>query len=130
MPTREEIERAYRPIPQRPRREPTGPVVLLEMEIIGGRRPGPCTASVAEIMGIGSDGDFTRNVLVGFTDYSRSNSVGSRGVYRIYFLRSGTIYEVHAPESWSRQDHYFCRIIDGRIVRMPLPDVIQCLNTR
>lgn len=130
MPTREEIKRAYRPIPQRPRGEQPGPIVPLEIEIIGGRRPGPCAASVAEITGIGADGDFTRNALNGFTDYSRANSVGSRGIYRIYFLRPWKVYEVHAPESWSRQDHYFCRVTHGRIDRLPLSDVIQCLNAR
>jgi hypothetical protein len=54
-------------------------------------------------------------------DYSRANSVGSRGVFKCYWLETGDgmIYEVSAPQSWSSTDRYFCVVtIDGEISRV------------
>lgn len=74
---------------------------------------------VAEITGLNNDGKFLRRFLQGDTDYTRANSVGSRGVHKYYHLRSGRIYEVAERLTWKRTIQYFCRVDDqGEIVRV------------
>lgn len=73
---------------------------------------------VAEITGPDHRYGWARTFLRGNKDYSRANSVGSRGVMVYYQLRGGPVYEVNDWTSWSRMDRYFCRVEDGKIVRI------------
>lgn len=79
---------------------------------------------------IGSPSDFKRwgvwevaesgsqREIHGRTDYSKSNSRGSRGVIIWYQLESGKRYLVKAPSSWKSTDEYTCRVTNaGEIVR-------------
>jgi hypothetical protein len=59
----------------------------------------------------------------GAVDWSESNSVGSRGVYKRYWLEERVYYEVSSPESWSGTDRYFCEVINGEIIRMTKEEV-------
>lgn len=56
-------------------------------------------------------------------DYSRANSVGSRGVYKCFWLDERSYYEVSSPESWRGTDRYFCEVINGKVVRMTKEEV-------
>jgi hypothetical protein len=54
----------------------------------------------------------------GRTDYSQSNSKGSRGVRVFYELDSGKRYLVKAPRSWGRTDEFMCTVSEqGEIIR-------------
>jgi hypothetical protein len=56
--------------------------------------------------------------ICGKTDYSGSNSKGSRGVHVHYVLESGRKYLVRSPVSWKRSDTYVCHVgEEGDIVR-------------
>lgn len=56
--------------------------------------------------------------ISGRTDYSRSNSKGSRGVRIFYTLESGRRYRVRSPQSWKSADEYICHVTEsGEIVR-------------
>ncbi len=61
------------------------------------------------------DRDFLRPDVV---DYSDANSVGSRGVYKRYWLEERVYYEVSSPQSWRGVNRYFCEVINGEIIRM------------
>lgn len=82
---------------------------------------------VAEIAGVDSKFRFTRRFIPFRQDYSEANGVGSRGIYRYYLLESGKVYEVYAPTSWKAHDRYFCRVEEGRIVRMTEQMVMEFL---
>lgn len=80
---------------------------------------------VAEILGLSNEGKFLRKFVHGDTDYTRSNSVGSRGIRKYYHLRSGRIYEVAERLTWKRTIQYFCRVNDeGDIVRISRQTVL------
>ena len=61
-------------------------------------------------------------------DYSKANSVGSRGVYAFYFLENSKIYEVKEPTSWRNTEHYFCKIENNELLRMTPEEAIKCLR--
>lgn len=77
---------------------------MLSIECIngGGRLSAP-RSGVMVVMGLQRGGLFREEWLTGYSDYSKGNSVGSRGVYRHYMLEGEKIYHVMAPESWKRQ---------------------------
>lgn len=78
----------------------------------------PPSAWVAEITGLDPKYKYKRNFLPYKKDYSRSNSVGSRGVYAVYILETGKIYEVK-----DHKDRYFCIITgDGKVARVINPE--------
>ncbi len=83
---------------------------------------------VAEITGPDPRYRLARKFLDGRKDYSEANSIGSRGVYVYYHLEPGRIYEVNDLATWRRTDRYFCRVEDGRLVRMAEEEVLACLN--
>lgn len=72
-------------------------------------------------------GDFDRKFLHGVKDYSRANSVGSRGVFEYIVLNTG-YYEVNERVSWKKTDRYFIRVIDEDITRITLAEVLACLT--
>ena len=62
-------------------------------------------------------------------DYSKANSKGSRGVYFVYMLESGNIYDVSEPVSWKNVDRYFCKVSeDGAIIKITEENVKKWLK--
>lgn len=85
---------------------------------------------VARISGRDPRYKWQRQFLRGLKDYSKSNSVGSRGIMVTYLLDSGHVYEVKQPVSWKRSEHYYCRVTgDGGIVRIADTEVDSWLTT-
>jgi hypothetical protein len=73
----------------------------------------PPTAWAAEITGRDPRYRYARKFLSYKKDYSEANSKGSRGVYAIYILDDGKIYEVK-----DFKDRYFCIVQDWEIVQV------------
>lgn len=75
-------------------------------------------AWVAHVTGRSAKFGLERAFIEGLRDYKEANSVGSRGVMLTFILYPGRIYEVRALLSWSKEDRYFCHVVDGAIVRL------------
>lgn len=105
---------------------------VIKIECIGdGGRLGPSRYGVSEISGIYPSGGLRKVPLRCNKDYSKANSVGSRGVYAYYIVKPGCIYEVHEPVSWKRTKHYFCTVtLDGEIVELTMEEVFDRLRRR
>lgn len=73
---------------------------------------------VARITGRHPKYNWDRDFLDGKIDYRDANSKGSRGVYLVFHLRGGGVYEVRHYTSWSNEERYFCRIEDGSVHRL------------
>lgn len=66
-----------------------------------------------------------KHFIQGQKDYSKANSVGSRGVYTYYILKSGGfIYEIHEHLTWTRSRTYWCRVEDGKIIEMSFEEAL------
>lgn len=75
------------------------------------------------------DGRFDREFIEGQRDYRDSNSTGSRGIFVYYALRPG-LYEINSPETWSRTDRYFAKVIDDiTLERIGREELIRCLRS-
>jgi len=62
-------------------------------------------------------------------DYSKANSVGSRGVINYYWLESGFVFEVHQLVSWKNSRRWFAAVSDsGEVVEIKREDAILCLS--
>jgi hypothetical protein len=84
---------------------------------------------VAEIVGPSERYELERHFLRGKRDYSRANSVGSRGVWIYYLLESGRVYEVQRRVTWGTSERFFCRVnTDGAIERITRKEVYQWLS--
>lgn len=83
--------------------------------------------AVAQVMGSNGKGGWTRAYLRGIRDYSKANSVGSRGVMVGYQIEEGPIYWVASPQTWGHTDRYFLRVVDGAECRMTEEEVRECL---
>lgn len=105
---------------------------LIKLECIGdGGNRGGSRASywVAEIVGVSAHFGIERQFVRCNKDYSKANSVGSRGVYAFYVVESGKVYEVSEPLTWKKTDQYFCTVSDdGEIVRLTIEEVISRFN--
>ena len=66
---------------------------------------------------------YDREFLIGKLDYSRANSKGSRGVYLVYYLREGGVYEVFSFSSWKSQTRSFVTVVDGDVVEINKDEV-------
>jgi len=86
----------------------------------------PHRAWCAEITGQALDHRFLRPAV----DYREANRIGSRGVYAYYNLEEGHVYHISEPKSWKTTDRYYCRVENGRIVRMSNEETCQWLSTR
>lgn len=85
----------------------------------------PASAWAAEVTGVDPKYKFKREFLRFKKDYSRSNSVGSRGVYAIYILEAGHIYDIK-----EFKDRYYCTVDDtGNIIRLSESEVMEWLNS-
>ena len=85
---------------------------------------------VAQILGRDPKYKYRREFLRPKVDYTRSNSVGSRGVYANYILEDGQYYEVKAPLSWRHSEQYFCTVENGSIRRVTKEEVDEWLKLR
>ena len=88
----------------------------LEIERIGNN------GWVAEITGL-TDGKPDRTFLRGIRDYSRANKPRTRGVYEVFDLEAGVIYEISEPTSWSNTHRRFSRVEGDSLVEMTAADV-------
>lgn len=84
---------------------------------------------VAEITGSDPVYKYARAFLKGKKDYTKANSVGSRGVFINYLLESGHLYEIKAQVSWKSNDRYFCMVSDaGEITKLTPEEADQWLK--
>lgn len=94
-----------------------------------GKYPSSCW--VAEIVGPDAKFGFDRQFVKPRKDYSKANSVGSRGVYNWYVIESGRYYEVKEQTSWRRGDRYFIKVTEnGDVQRVAKSEVEQWLKNR
>lgn len=107
---------------------------MLSVELIGhgaGQfRVAPLRAGVNIVLGFQRGALFREAPLKGYTDYGQSNSVGSRGIYRRYYIEGGRVYHVMAPRTWKQVDDYYCRVERCEIVRMDIDEVFRWLKSR
>lgn len=79
---------------------------------------------VAQITGKDLKYKLKRNFLNPKKDYTHSNSKGSRGIFLVYILESGCIYEVNSQISWKNWERYFCTVDEqGDIIRLEESDL-------
>jgi hypothetical protein len=85
----------------------------------------PPTAWVAEITDTDPQYKFKREFLRYKKDYSRANSVGSRGVYACYILESGKLYDVK-----DFKNRYYCTVDKyGNVIKLTESEVKECLKS-
>ena len=77
---------------------------------------------VARVTGFDKKYGFKREFQRGQRDYSKANSIGSRGVYE-YFALSDGIYEVHERLTWKRTRRYFVRVENAEIMEISCEEV-------
>lgn len=77
---------------------------------------------VARIGGLDDKYGFRREFQRGQKDYSRANSIGSRGVYEYFALNDG-IYEIHERVTWKRTRRYFVRVEGAGIIEISKEEV-------
>ncbi len=106
------------------------PEMLLFVPLLNGGKQLPPRQWVAEITGRSPRFKYERQFLRGKIDYSKSNSVGTRGVYAYYILEDGKVYDVCSPQTWRRNDRYYCIVKDGQQVRLTEEDVDRWLKDR
>lgn len=94
-------------------------MVRIELENIGSNK-----SWVAEITGKDAKYGLKREFLDGVRDYSRANSVKSRGVYTEFELEEGKIYEISERCSWKRTERYFVKIENGKKVEIKKDEVM------
>lgn len=105
------------------------PRIALRIEDIG--NPFRRRAWVAEIVGYEDKFYYARRFLRPVVDYSDANSVGTRGVYRYYWLELGKIYDVSEPLTWRKTDRYFCRVGElGNIEKINSNDVDEFIESQ
>lgn len=73
-------------------------------------------------------GRLVRDFLRPKVDYSQANSIGSRGVWRYYYLYPRHVYDVSEPQSWSTTERYFCRIERGHVVKIGREEAVRWLR--
>lgn len=96
-------------------------------DIMGDPVPRPW---VAEILGTDDRYEFERRFLHGFRDYSRANSVGSRGIYEVFDLEPGKVYEINEFTSWRGRDRRFSRVSGLELQRITKEEVLVWLGSR
>jgi len=82
---------------------------------------------VARLLGCSEQYGFTREFIHGQIDYSRANSIGSRGVFLYFALKDG-IYEVNERTSWTKVRRYFLLVDSTEMVEVSKEEVTQWLR--
>lgn len=95
---------------------------VIRLETIGASK-----SWVARITGPDTRYGLTREFVVGARDYSRANAPRTRGVYTSYQLPDG-IYEVNDPQSWSRVERYFLRVVNGEASPILMAEVLDAVT--
>ncbi len=86
-------------------------------------------SAVARVEGFNHQAGGLRKVYIhGYLDYSKANSKGSRGIYKLYFVDDG-LYEVTERTAWRRVEQYYLLITNGQKNRMTLEEAIAWLET-
>ena len=85
---------------------------------------------VAKITGASEKYGFEREFLAPIKDYANSSSTMRRGVYVNYVIEDGYYYEVSAPVSWKRNDRYFCKSVNGEVIRVEREEIEEWLKAR
>jgi hypothetical protein len=99
--------------------ERIGEIPRMNRLIMGG---GPRMPWVAEVTRPDPRRGLHRKFLQFEKDFSCANSQGSRGVFAVYVLQSGKVYEVFERTSWTGSARYFVTINDGGQVEQ-LPSI-------
>lgn len=100
---------------------------MIKLERIGDGRHGAKLPYCKRVVKM-SDYGFATELLKPNRDYSKANSVGSRGVYDYYILSPG-LYEIFERISWSRSRHYFLYLHEnGDKTEMTFEEAIECLS--
>ncbi len=86
--------------------------------LLGGSLRARSRAWCAEIVAFSERYGFKRRFFKPTVDYSESNSVGSRGVHRYYWLEDGKIYDVSEPVSWRKTARYYCRVEGEKLIEL------------
>lgn len=85
-------------------------------------------SAVARVEGFNHQaGELRKVYLRGYLDFSKANSKGSRGIYKLYFVDDG-LYEVTERTSWRRVEQYYLRVTNGQKYRMTLEEAIAWLE--
>lgn len=85
---------------------------------------------VARLTGLDKRFGFQREFQRFKLDYSRANSIGSRGVFAVYLIDAdpSDVFEIREQTSWRSVDRRFCRFVNGDEVRINREEVIRCLS--
>ena len=83
---------------------------------------------VAEITGQCQRFGLQRKFVDAHTEYSESNSAGTRGVMLYFALEVGRPHEVFAMTSWKGRDRYFAMPAEDGIRRMTREEVDEWLR--
>lgn len=78
----------------------------------------PSRSWCSEVIGWRGVGEAMLREIRPHRDYSKANSVGSRGVYLVYTLHEGAVYAVRERLSWRSSREYFCRVSGTSLVEM------------
>ena len=104
---------------------------LFKIECIGEGSPRSRPYGVWEILGIdGNEGIFKKTPVRPQKDYAKANSVGTRGIYAYYLLKSERIYEILKPVSWNGTDHFFAYLDVNELIRLDTEGVFTWLKNR
>lgn len=96
--------------------ERLGEIPASHRRFMGG---GPKMPWVAEITGDHPQFGLQRDFLQFDKDFEQSNGQGSRGVFAIYVLESGKVYEIFERTSWKRSRRFFSTVSEtGEIVEL------------
>jgi hypothetical protein len=83
---------------------------------------------VALITGLDDRYGFKRAFIEPKKDYSKANSIGSRGVLYNYFLEHDKLYEVQHYHSWSRSERYYCVVNNDQELKLNKDEAIKWLK--
>jgi hypothetical protein len=82
---------------------------------------------VARITGKDSRFGLRREFMVGRMDSRDANAVGSRGIFRVYELDEGSMYEVRELTGWTSERRYFVRADLGKAIEIDRGEVERAL---
>ncbi len=95
----------------------------MENVIITGEQIGSSKPWVARITGLDQRFGFERDFLGGVRDYTKANSVRTRGIETSFSLEDG-LYEIHLPKSWKKATREFIEIKDGQKLAIKKEEVL------
>lgn len=85
---------------------------------------------VAEITDLDKKFKFKRTFLKSHKDYICSNSKGSRGIYLVFNVKNGLVYERFERTSWKKTYRCFFRYKNNKEIEMSENEVIEWLKNR